>query len=336
MRRFLVTGGSGFLGSALVRRLVAEGHVVRILDDGSRGRARRLQEISSRIEMIEGDVRDAAAVGRACAGMDAVCHLAAVNGTELFYSIPHVVLDVGVRGMLNVLDAAIAAGVNEVYLASSSEVYHHPPIIPTPETVPLVIPDPLNARYSYAASKIVSELLMINVGRQSLRRAVIFRPHNVYGPDMGWEHVIPQLALRIRELARAHPAGVLRLPVQGSGSQTRAFVYVDDAVDGIVRVIERGDHLGIYNVGNDEELTIAALAREIGACFGREIEVVAGDGPAGGTERRSPDISKLWKLGYSSRVPLSEGIRRTVRWYDANANASVTDRRSSTVNDPVA
>lgn len=334
MTRYLVTGGSGFIGSALVRRLVADGHAVRVLDDGSRGRARRLAEVADRVEVVDGDVRDAAAVARACAGVDAVCHLAAVNGTELFYSIPDVVLEVGVKGMLNVLDGAVAASVKDVYLASSSEVYHHPPVIPTPETVPLVIPDPLNPRYSYAGSKIVSELLTLNVGRKAFRRAVIFRPHNVYGPDMGWEHVIPQLALRVRELAR-DSTGTIRLPIQGTGAETRAFVYVDDAVDGIVRVIERGDHLGIYHVGNDEEVTIAALAREIGACYGREIEAVPGKAAAGGTPRRSPDISKLRKLGYSARVPLREGILRTVRWYDANADARATDRRSSTVDHPV-
>lgn len=336
MTRFLVTGGTGFIGSALVCRLVADGHTVRVLDDGSRGRARRLAGVADRIDMVNGDVRDAAAVARACAGMDAVCHLAAVNGTELFYSIPDLVLEVGVKGMLNVLDGAIAAGVKEVFVASSSEVYHHPPVIPTPESVPLVIPDPLNPRYSYAGSKIVSELLTINMGRRSLRRAVIFRPHNVYGPDMGWEHVIPQLALRTRDLARESPSGTIRLPIQGTGAETRAFVYVDDAVDGIVRVIERGEHLGIYNVGNDEEVTIASVARAVGAYFGREIEVIPGDAAAGGTPRRSPDITKLRALGCSEHVPLREGILRTVRWYDANADARAADRRSVSVVHPLA
>lgn len=329
MKRYLVTGGSGFIGSALVRRLVADGQSVRVLDDGSRGRARRLEDLASRIELIDADVRDAQAVARACDGMDAICHLAAVNGTELFYSIPDVVLDVGVAGMLNVLNGAKAAGVGEVYLASSSEVYQLPAIIPTPETVPLVVPDPLNPRYSYAGAKIISELLTINMGRKSLRRAVIFRPHNVYGPDMGWEHVIPELALRIRELARAG-RGMIRLPIQGTGDETRAFVYVDDAVDAIVRVIEQGEHLGIYHVGNDEEISISSLATEIAAYFGREVELVAGAPASGSTPRRCPDVTKLRALGYRSRVPLRDGLERTVRWYDANADARSRDRRSST------
>lgn len=335
MTRFLVTGGSGFIGSALVRRLVRDGHAVRVLDDGSRGRLRRLEDVRSRIDIVDADVRDAAAVTRACQGVDAVCHLAAVNGTELFYSIPDVVLDVGVRGMLNVLDGAVAAGVPEVFLASSSEVYQTPPVIPTPENVPLTIPDPLNPRYSYAGSKVISELLMINVGRKALRRAVVFRPHNVYGPDMGWEHVVPQLVLRARDLARK-ATGTVHLPIQGTGAETRAFAFIDDAVEGIVRVIESGEHLGIYHVGTDKETTIAALVGEIGTCLGREIEIVPGDAPAGATPRRSPDITKLRALGFSPRVTLREGLDRTVRWYDANADERDADRRSGTTSGNIA
>ena len=103
--RYLVTGGSGFLGSACVRRLVTEGHTVRVLDNHLRGRPRRLRDVADDIEMIEGDVRDAAAVRTAVAGMHEVVHLAFLNGTEFFYQYPELVLDIGVRGMLNVLDA---------------------------------------------------------------------------------------------------------------------------------------------------------------------------------------------------------------------------------------
>lgn len=331
MKRYLVTGGSGFIGSALVRRLLADGHEVQVLDDGSRGRARRLEDVRPHIDVIDADVRDPVAVARACERVDAICHLAAVNGTEHFYSIPEVVLDVGVRGMLNVLNGAAAAGVGEVFLASSSEVYQMPPIIPTPETVSLVIPDPLNPRYSYAGSKIISELLMVNMGRKMLRRAVIFRPHNVYGPDMGWEHVIPQLSLRLRQLAQSS-VGTIRLPIQGTGDETRAFAYVDDAIDGIVRVMDHGEHLGIYNVGNDEEVTIASLARAIGTCLGRPVEVLAGEGAAGSAPRRCPDITKLRALGYRPQVSLGDGLERTVRWYDTNADLQPGDRRSPTWN----
>ncbi len=131
-------------------------------------------------------MRDPILVGNAVRGTDCVVHLAAVNGTEYFYSKPHVVLDVGIVGMLNVIAACRQHGVSDLVVASSSEVYQLPPEIPTDETAPLTIPDPLNARYSYAGSKIASELLAINYGRHDFKCVTIFRPHNVYGPDMAW------------------------------------------------------------------------------------------------------------------------------------------------------
>lgn len=316
MTRFLVTGGSGFIGSALVRRLLAAGYSVRVLDDGSRGRLRRLQGLRGDLEVVVGDVRDPSAVLRASHAVDAICHLAAVNGTAFFYSVPDRVLDVGIRGMLNVIDAARANGIRRLYLASSSEVYQTPPRVPTDERVPLTIPDPLNPRYSYAGSKIASELLLLNQARGAFDHAVIFRPHNVYGPDMGQDHVIPELILRARSLASASSVAI-RLPIQGTGNETRAFCYIDDAVDGIFIGIERGEHLGIYNVGSEQETTIADLARSIGAILGRDVDILAGPPAAGATRRRCPDISRLRALGYAPSVPLAVGLAATVRWYDA-------------------
>ena len=136
-RRILVTGGSGFIGSALVKALVKAGHNVRVLDDNSRGAPRRLSEVENDIEFVAGDIRDAAAVDKAAQGMDEVHHLAFVNGTEFFYSPPDLVLDVGVRGMINVIDACRARNVGTLILASSSEVYQTPPQVPTDESAPL-------------------------------------------------------------------------------------------------------------------------------------------------------------------------------------------------------
>ncbi len=109
-------------------------------------------------------------------------------------------LEVGVKGMINVIDGCIKENVKELVLASSSEVYQTPEKVPTDETVALSIPDPLNPRYSYGGGKIISELMAINYGRKHFDKVVIFRPHNVYGPDMGWEHVIPQFVLRMKNV----------------------------------------------------------------------------------------------------------------------------------------
>jgi nucleoside-diphosphate-sugar epimerase len=313
--RVLVTGGSGFIGAALVKALVHSGATVRVLDDNSRGSPRRLKEVENDIEFIAGDIRDAGAVEAAALGMDEVHHLAFVNGTEFFYSAPELVLDVGVRGMVNVIDACRKQNVGRLILASSSEVYQTPPQIPTDESAPLVVPDVQNPRYSYGAGKLISEVMAINFGRKYFERVLIFRPHNVYGPDMGWEHVVPQFALRIHALGKGQPAGRLRFEIQGTGEETRSFCFVDDLVAGVMAMRAKGEHLGIYHVGTTEEVSIADVARRIAAQAGREIDIVPGKLQAGGTPRRCPDISKLAKLGYKPRVPLDAGLKPTLDWY---------------------
>ena len=307
MSRILLTGGSGFIGSGLVKALVHAGHRVRVLDDNSRGSPRRLNDVAKDIEFIAGDIRDAGAVTKAVQGMDEVHHLAFINGTEFFYSQPDLVLDVGVRGMLNVVDACRQNNVGSLILASSSEVYQTPPTIPTDESAPLTIPDPLNPRYSYGGGKLISELIAINFGRKYFERVLIFRPHNIYGPDMGWEHVIPQLALRLDAAAKKQPSGTIRFEIQGSGQETRSFCFIDDLVAGVLVMREKGEHLGIYHVGTTEEVSIGDLARRVAAQAGRAIELVAGKPAPGGTARRCPDISKLGRLGYKPRVTLSDG-----------------------------
>jgi nucleoside-diphosphate-sugar epimerase len=319
MTTYLVTGGLGFIGSALVRRLVREGYRVRVLDDDSRGAARRLGDAAGAVDVCRGDIRDPGAVKQAARGVDGVCHLAFVNGTEFFYSKPDLVLDVAVRGMLNVLDACQEQGIGELMLASSSEVYQEPPSIPTDEAAPMSIPDPLNPRYSYAAGKIISEIMALHCGRARFRRVVIFRPHNVYGPDMGWEHVIPQFVLRMRRLI-GPDSGTIRFPIQGDGSQTRAFVFIDDFVDGFMSLIHRGAHLNIYNIGTQEEVTIADLARMVGDCFASRVEIIPGPPAPGGTCRRCPDIAKISALGYRPKISLREGLAKTVRWYTENSH----------------
>jgi len=317
--RILVTGGSGFIGSGLVKALVKAGHRVRVLDDNSRGRPRRLAEVEADIEFIGGDVRDPQAVENAARGMEEVHHLAYVNGTEFFYSRPELVLEVGVKGMINVLDACRRHGIGRLILASSSEVYQTPPRIPTGEDAPLIVPDVLNPRYSYGGGKIISELLAINYGRTGFERVLIFRPHNIYGPDMGFEHVIPQFALRLHEAIAAHPEGAVPFAIQGNGRETRSFCHIDDLVAGVMTMREHGEHLSIYHVGTAEEVSIADLARRIAAHAGRSLDLQTGPVQPGSTARRCPDISKLSALGYKPRVPLADGLPPTVAWYWDNA-----------------
>ena len=318
-KSYLVTGGSGFIGSAIVKRLVRVGNKVRVLDNHLRGVTERLKEVVSEIEIVEADVRDADAVRNSCKGIDSVIHLAYLQGTPFFYSKPELVLDIGVKGIMNVIDGSIAENVKELVLASSSEVYNMPSKIPTDESAPLVIPDLLNPRYSYSSGKIISEMMVINYGKKYFERVCIFRPHNVYGPDMGWEHVVPQLTLKIKEIVAATDEKTIKVPIQGTGQETRAFIFIEDFVDGLMVILEKGDHLGVYHIGTTEEKKISDLAKEIAGYFGREAEIVPGEIAKGSPLRRCPDITKLRTLGFEPKISLREGIHITANWYDQNA-----------------
>ena len=318
-KSYLVTGGTGFLGSALVTRLVHDGYRVRVLDNDSRGKIDRLHAVEGEFEFIIGDIRDAETVTKACQGMDSVCHLAYINGTEFFYAMPEIVLEIATAGMLNVLNGCLKSGTSELILASSSEVYQTPPTVPTDETVPLSVPDPLNPRYSYGGGKIISELLAINYGRKYFQRVLIFRPHNVYGPDMGWEHVVPQFVLRMKELCQQDD-NPLPFPIQGSGKETRAFVYIDDFTDGLSLMLEKGEHLGIYNIGTREEITVDQVAEETARYFGRQIKIMPGKLQVGGTHRRCPDITKISGLGYNPKISFREGLPKAAQWYAENSH----------------
>ena len=326
-RSYLVTGGTGFLGSALTRRLVEAGARVRVLDDNSRGVASRLQDLASRFDLVVGDIRDAAVVDRACQGIDVICHLAFINGTEFFYTKPDLVLDVAVKGISNVIDAAVHRRVPELMVMSSSEVYHEPARVPTDESVPLSIPDPLNPRYSYSAGKILSEMMAVTYGRSHFARVTIVRPHNVYGPDMGAEHVIPQFVARMKAL-QSHPTDPIPFTIQGTGLQTRAFVFIDDFIDGVMLVLDGGEHLGIYHIGTLEEVSIETLARLDAEHFGRPIKIVPGPPADGGTSRRCPDITKMMKLGYRPNFTLREALPGVVRWYDEHVDPKPMEQRA--------
>jgi nucleoside-diphosphate-sugar epimerase len=158
-------------------------------------------------------------------------------------------------------------------------------------------------------------MMVINYGRKHFERALIFRPHNVYGPDMGFDHVIPQFALRLKRAVEAQARGPLSFPIQGSGAETRSFCHVDDLVRGVMVMREKGEHLNIYHIGTTEEVSIADLARRMAAVAGRDIALVPSAVLAGSTPRRCPDISKLAALGYSPRVPLDDGLPPTLEWY---------------------
>jgi nucleoside-diphosphate-sugar epimerase len=267
------------------------------------------------IEVIQGDIRDSESVMKATQGCTAVAHLAFINGTKYFYERPKDVLEVGVKGALNTLEASLACNVEEYWLMSSSEVYQTPEILPTPETEGCKIPDPRNPRYSYGGGKLISEIMAFNYGRQRFKKTIVCRPHNVYGPNMGWEHVIPEFICRAAKEYQATHAKIIDFPILGSGKQQRAFCFIDDFTDGCVRAFLRGSDQQIYHVGAPFEATISELATLVCQKIGCEPGLVPTAAPEGETNRRIPDISKVEELGYKPKVTLSEGLDRTIPWY---------------------
>lgn len=318
--RYLITGGAGFLGSALVKRLARNGHEVTVLDDLSRGDPTRLAGAPyGRLHV--GDIRDPKVVTEAMQGCDSVVHMAYVQGTQTFYAEPRQVLDVAIRGMLNVLTACEQTGCGEMLLVSSSEAYQVAPVVPTPEDVPLVVPDVLNPRYSYGGGKIACEIMAMAWARTGvLDRLVIARPHNVYGPDMGREHVIPEFCIRMNRLTGEYPAGVIPFPIQGSGEETRSFCYVDDCMDQFVTLLDHANPMNVYHVGTQDEWTIREVAHQVAENYGRTVKVIPGVLPKGSPPRRLPDTGKLVSLGYEGPFwDFAEGLGATVDWYRENA-----------------
>jgi nucleoside-diphosphate-sugar epimerase len=313
--KVMVTGGSGFVGAQLCTDLVAQGHHVVAFDNNSRGHARRLAHLGDDVEFIQGDVRDFEQVSAATAGCEVVWHLAYVNGTRFFYERPDLVLEVGIKGALNTIEAALLHGVRRYVLASTSETYQQPSRIPTDETESLKVPDVTNPRYSYGGGKITSELLALHLGAQRGLETVIFRPHNFYGPDMGVEHVVPEITRKIVAASDGLRRSAIELQIQGDGSDMRAFCYITDGSAGAVIAGDLGENRGVYHIGTEREVSIADLVRLIGSSLGVEVQIVPGPRYAGGTTRRCPDISKLAALGYEPKVELEEGIARTAQWY---------------------
>lgn len=316
MTKALVTGGTGFIGSALVRGLLNSGYDVRVFDNNFRGASTNLESVADAVELVEGDIRNAEDVRRAVHGVDHVYHLAFINGTENFYNRPGLVMEVGIKGHFNIMDAMAESERVELFVnASSAEIYQDAPVIPTPENVPGVVPDVHNPRYSYGGAKLFGELLTLHYSPDKEMKRIIFRPHNIYGPAMGFEHVIPQLVGKVMQATNGLSEEHAKVEIQGTGEETRAFCFVEDAVRGIITAGEKGEHGQVYHVGTSEEVTIKEVLEGIGTTLGVTLSAKPGELTKGSTPRRCPDISKVNKLGYKPEYDLAAGLSKTVPWY---------------------
>ncbi len=305
MKKYLITGGSGFIGKAITNSLLKKNNHISIIDNKSRNK--NYNDIKNKnLKIYNADIRDKNALKKAFKDIDSVIHLAFINGTNYFYENPSLVLDVGVRGILNTLELCKENSIKEFYLASSSEVYQNPRNIPTDEKASLSIPDPHNPRYSYAAGKIISEIMTLN--NNFFKKVIIFRPHNIYGPDMGNNHVVPEIILKILKSKS-------KITLKGSGKHSRSFCYIDDFVEAFNVLISKGKNKNIYNIGSQDEVSINELVKKLIKISGKKLKIFKTPEMLGDVKRRCPNINKIKKLGFKTKTKLDIGLKKTFDWY---------------------
>ncbi len=318
MEKILITGGAGFVGLAMARRLLDEGHQVDLLDNMARGQADQdlLALLAKpRARLIEADLTDPRAFLGLDKDYDLIFHLAAVIGVRNVMNHPDKVLYVNAISNLNLFEFAKGMPrLRRLVFSSTSEIYagtlhHHGLPLPTPEDVPLALLDIQSPRTTYMLSKMYGESICFNYGRTHGIPFTILRFHNVYGPRMGFQHVVPEMFLKIARDSRVEVA---------SPTHTRAMCYIDDAVDMSLRAARAQEAQGqVLNVGNpDQEVSILRLVETVAKVLGRDIETVPMPDTPGSPARRCPDISRIVALtGFRPRVDLEQGIRLTYDWY---------------------
>jgi nucleoside-diphosphate-sugar epimerase len=307
----LVTGGAGFIGSNLVGEILRRGERARVLDSLRTGRRENLRDVASRIEWIEGDVRDPAVAARAVAGMDYVVHLAALVSVEQSIEEPLLAHSVNAEGTLVLLEAARRAGVRRVVYAGSASAYGDDPELPKRETMPAA---PLSP---YAASKLAGE----HYARASWAcfglETVVVRYFNVYGPSQ--DPASPYAAVIPRFLTAALTGG--SPTVFGDGKQTRDFCYVEDAVRATLAAREAHRAPGrVINVASGATHDLLEVIERLSAALGRPITPIFMPPRSGDIRHSSADISVARELlGFEARVSLEEGLRRTLDWMRSEA-----------------
>ena len=306
-QKILVTGGSGFIGSAITNYLVDEGHLVTVFDNNSRGKIRRISKNIKKIKFVKGDIRDYKKLKSIKSNFDTVIHLAYVNGTKFFYKKPLEILDIATNGMLNILKFSKEKKVKNFYLASSSEVYQNPICFPTDEREMLKIPNIHNPRYSYGGGKIFSELYGIHFAKKYFKKFIIFRPHNVYGKDMGNDHVIPEFINRFKRIGNKK-----KFLIYGTGNEIRSFIHINDFVNGFDKLFKRGKNQEIYNIGTSEKVKISQLAKTISNILKKKITFSRTKLLKGSPSKRCPDIKKIKKLGFKQKISLREGLKKII------------------------
>lgn len=319
MRRWLVTGGVGFIGHHLTRALLARGDLVTVLDDFSdapyptrlkRRHAEVLsREFAGRLEIVDACVTNREVAVRLTAATSGVLHLAGLAGVRPSFADPARYAVVNVEGTATLLDAAQRAGTPLFLFASSSSVYGNATPLPANEDAPAIVPES-----PYAASKRSAELVIAAMSRKTpAMRCPLLRFFTVYGP---WQR--PEMA--ITSFLRSAIAG-RPITVFGDGSMRRDFTHVEDIVRGILAAIDRAPS-GVrpYNLGSGSPVTLSELVTAMGRAAGRAIRIEHAPVPLGDVEATFADITRArTELAWQPRIVLDEGLATVVKWLSSEA-----------------
>jgi nucleoside-diphosphate-sugar epimerase len=314
----LLLGGAGFIGFSIVSYLCKfRIYDITIADNFFRGKKDEplIKLISEyNIKVFQADFTLPTSFDKLDDNYDFVYMLASVVGVDYTSAIPNEIIRINTALIFNTLEWLKNSKCKKVLFSSTSECYAGTIDafnykIPTPEEVPLCINDIKHPRFTYAVTKMLGESGFHNYSKVFGFENVIVRYHNVYGPRMGFKHVIPHLAQRF--LKKENPFKIY------GHDQTRAFCYIEDAVVATVLAMEKGIDGETYHIGTEEEVTIDFLIREAGNYFNYKGEYEIAPTYPGSVARRCPDISKAKReLGYIPKVNLNEGLRLTLNWYE--------------------
>ena len=305
--RVLVTGGAGFIGHHLVRALLDRGDEVAVIDDFRTGRHWRLAGVLDDIVLVEGDVRDPAALDRAVAGCEVILHEAALPSVAMSIRNPRLSADINVGGTIEVMLAAARAGVRRVVFAGSSSIYGADPRLPRVESH---TPDP---RSPYAVNKLAAEQMVHVLATLNGMDSVVLRYFNIFGPGQDpnsqYAPVVP--AFIMAGLHRERPT------IFGDGLQSRDFTFIDNVVSAnLLAATVPGISGTTCNIGCGGRYSLLDLLNSVGAAIGHPIEPLF-EPPRVGDVRDSQASIEVAseRLGYRVIVPFEEGVRRTVSWY---------------------
>jgi len=312
MAVYVVTGGAGFIGSNIVRRLVELGEQVRVLDDLSTGREENLADVSDSIDFHRGSIRDVGLLSRAFGGADFVLHQAALASVQRSVDDPLSSNDANVDGTVKVLCAARDCGARRVVYASSSSLYGDVPTLPKHEDMAPMPKSP------YAVSKLAGEYYCRAFTSVYGLETVSLRYFNVYGPHQDprsqYAAVIP---IFIRRLMQGKAP-----QVYGDGEQSRDFTFVEDVVAANIQAAQAPGAEGEYmNLGCGERHSLNKMLRLLGQIMGVDVEAEYCPERPGDVKHSQAAISKARKvIGYDPQVSFEEGLRRTVEYYRASGS----------------